>query len=106
MSLCVALPASVALFKQESMLTRDQIDPELREINVKTLASSKDQILTNGLKETTSPKDDSPEDSSKETTTPKDGQKTAEEANAPTTTTALKDEKVEFVEEFYFNKGL
>ena len=31
LSLSVALPASVALFKQQSMLTRDQIDPELRE---------------------------------------------------------------------------
>lgn len=39
LSLSVALPGSVALYKQQSMLTRDQIDEELRETKVKKVES-------------------------------------------------------------------
>ena len=93
LSLCVALPSSVALYKQQSMLTREQIDPELRETPVQEAPVKRtvvSEIKDLGQKAST--------------------EKPAEGAGKSTDEKASPDEsaekKVVYVNEFYFNKGL
>mmetsp|Transcript_9175 Transcript_9175/g.10832 ORF Transcript_9175/g.10832 Transcript_9175/m.10832 type:complete len:108 (-) Transcript_9175:17-340(-) len=87
LSLSVALPGSVALFKQQSMLTREQIDPELRDTKQAIKVDDKVQIKEISLIPTTPP-----------ATTKSEPAKDAKEESVPA--------KDELVQEFYFNKGM